>query len=98
MVIIVEDINDNSPVFRPMRSSTLHLSEFAKPGTILETVEVKLQLLDFKNRLNRRRNLTTKNCSPKQAIDQDEGRFGQVTYSIEVGHFGFAFSRSPDFV
>ena len=24
-----------------------------------------------------------------QAIDQDEGRFGQVTYSIEVGYFRF---------
>ena len=60
MLIIVEDVNDNSPVFRTLRSSTLHLSEFAKPGTIIETVE---------------------------AIDQDEGRFGQVTYSIEVSGF-----------
>lgn len=57
MVIIVDDINDNSPVFKPLRSNTQRLSEFAKPGTIIETVE---------------------------AIDQDVGRFGQVTYSIEV--------------
>lgn len=57
MMIIVEDINDNAPVFRPFKSTTISLSEFAKPGTAVETVE---------------------------AIDQDEGRFGQVIYSIEV--------------
>lgn len=52
MVIIVEDANDNSPVFRPMRSSTLHLSEFAKPGTILETVEVAFHLFHNSNQVD----------------------------------------------
>ncbi|RWS14756.1 cadherin-23-like protein [Dinothrombium tinctorium] len=54
MLIIVEDINDNEPVFRPFRTSVT-LSEESQPG-IVETVE---------------------------AFDQDEGRFGQVLYSLQ---------------
>lgn len=55
MLIIVEDINDNEPVFRPFRT-TVSLSEESRPG-IIETLE---------------------------AFDQDEGRFGQVLYKIQV--------------
>lgn len=37
MLIIVEDINDNEPVFRPFRT-TVALSEDSRPG-LVETVE-----------------------------------------------------------
>jgi cadherin 23 len=57
MLIIVEDVNDNEPLFKPFKS-TVHLSEFTDPGKLVEVVE---------------------------AVDQDEGRFGQVFYSLEVG-------------
>ena len=55
MLIIVEDINDNEPVFRPFRTS-ISLPETTRPG-VIETVE---------------------------AFDQDEGRFGQVLYELQV--------------
>ncbi|KAI1285640.1 Cadherin-23 [Halotydeus destructor] len=54
MLIIVEDINDEAPVFRPFRT-TIRLSEDASPA-IVETVE---------------------------ALDADEGSFGQVLYRLE---------------
>lgn len=60
MLIIVEDINDNEPVFRPFRT-TVSLSEKTRPG-IVETVE---------------------------AFDQDEGRFGQVLYQLQVNIINF---------
>lgn len=38
MLLIVEDINDNAPIFRPYRTAVL-IREDAKPGTLIETFE-----------------------------------------------------------
>ncbi|CAG2110523.1 unnamed protein product, partial [Medioppia subpectinata] len=38
LLLIVEDINDNTPIFRPYRTA-LSLSETSKPGVIIETIE-----------------------------------------------------------
>ena len=38
MLLIVEDINDNAPIFRPFRTA-VSIREDAKPGTLIETVE-----------------------------------------------------------
>ena len=55
MLIIVEDINDNPPIFLPFHT-TISLPETTRPK-VIETVE---------------------------AFDEDEGRFGQVLYQLEV--------------
>ncbi|KAH7637786.1 cadherin-23-like protein [Dermatophagoides farinae] len=38
LLLIVEDINDNAPIFRPFRTAVL-VKENAKPGTLIETFE-----------------------------------------------------------
>ncbi|KPM07825.1 cadherin-23-like protein [Sarcoptes scabiei] len=38
LLLIVEDINDNAPIFRPYRTAVL-IREDAKPGTLIETFE-----------------------------------------------------------
>uniref|UniRef100_A0A1A9WMM0 Cadherin domain-containing protein n=1 Tax=Glossina brevipalpis TaxID=37001 RepID=A0A1A9WMM0_9MUSC len=54
-LLLVEDINDNSPIFLPYQS-TIEIPENSQPG-ILTTVE---------------------------AIDADEGAYGQVVYYLQV--------------
>lgn len=63
MLIIVEDVNDNKPIFRLFNTS-ITLPENIPPGQI-ETVE---------------------------AFDEDEGRFGQVLYELQVANCFFCIS------
>ncbi|XP_046405905.1 cadherin-23 [Ischnura elegans] len=55
LLLLVDDINDNEPIFRPFQS-TINIPENARPGLNIATVE---------------------------AVDRDEGLYGQVVYYIQ---------------